>query len=342
MTPAPVAPVATVTDSVGYDDEHADVPEDGAEPTTPDPGAVAVSRPHPLDALSNEDIERQLATDPASLGSISLGRPGAGSLMNGVQLPEGEGWERVDPANAWGTQETVDFITRAIESVRARFPDSHKVYIGHISAKNGGALSPHVSHQAGRDVDLSYFYKNDSARWYARASAKNLDLPRTWAFVRAFVTETDPELILIDHSLQKLLREYALSIGENKAWVDGLFDGVPGKLRPLIIHAKGHATHLHVRFYNPIAQKTAQRAHAALEKSGIVPPPVAYLTHKVKKGETLGMLAKKYGTTIGDIKRANGLKSSLIRAKHAYRIPKKTKLAAPLPIAIPARRLPPG
>jgi penicillin-insensitive murein endopeptidase len=64
----------------------------------------------------------------------------------------------------------------------------------------------------------------------------------------------------------------------------------------------------------------------------------------VKKGETLGMLAKKYGTTVGDIKRANGLRNNLIRWKHVYRIPKKVKLeaSAPAALAIPPRRLPPS
>jgi LysM repeat protein len=348
VQPAPsvatVADPAPTMDSVGYDEEASDVPEDGAESNTSFPADIGVKRAYPLEDWTAADFEERLKTDPESLGSISLGRPGAGALLNGVQMPEGEGWSRVDPANCWGTAETVEFITKAIEKVRARFPDSHPVYIGHISAKNGGHLRPHVSHQAGRDVDLSYFYTDESARWYARATVKNLDLPRTWAFVRAFVTDTDPELILIDHSIQKLLRDYALSIGENETWVKSLFDGVPGKLRPLILHAKGHATHLHVRFFNPVAQETARRAHTALAKSKIVPPPVAYVTHRVKKGETLGMLAKKYGTTVSDIKRVNGLRSNLIRWKHEYRIPKKVKaeLATPALLAIPARRLPPS
>ncbi len=225
--------------------------------------------------------------------------------------------------------------------MRDRFPNTPSVYIGHISAKRGGALRPHISHQAGRDVDLSYFYTDASARWYARATAKNLDRPRTWTFVRVFVTETNVEMILIDHSIQKLLREYALSIGEDPEWVASLFDGVKGKLRPLILHAKGHQTHLHVRFYNPVAQETARRAHKALIKSGVVPPPIAYTTHRVKNGETLGMLARKYKVSIADIKRANGLRSNLIRAKKDYRIPKRTTITSPPRVWIPARRLPP-
>jgi len=328
-----------------YDGDDEDGPEDGAEDlvassalpaTTP-----AAPSPHPLDGWSSAAVESAVATDPEKLGSVSLGRPSAGAILNAVQLPEGEGWERIDPAHEWGTRETVEFIERAIAKVREKFPDSHPVYVGHISAKKGGPLKPHVSHQAGRDVDLSYFYSDDSARWYRRATRANLDLARTWAFVRAFVTETDVELILIDASIQKLLRQYAVGIGEDPDWVASLFDGVPGKLRPLIIHAKGHATHLHVRFFNPIAQETARRAHASLVRHHLIGAPTAFVLHKVRKGETLGMLARKYGTTVARIKEANGLRSSLIRAKRTYRIPKKGRIGVPLPVVVPPRRLPP-
>jgi len=325
--------------------QHDDEPDDGAEDVVSQPPLVeppAKAAPHPLDGWTPARIETALRDAPESLGSISLGRPSAGALFNPVQMPTGDGWSLIDPADAWGTQETVDFIIRAIQAVRARYPDSHPVYIGHISSKKGGSLRPHISHQAGRDVDLSFYYTDDSARWYRRATGANLDLPRTWALIRAFITETDVELILVDHSLQKLLREHALSIGEDPDWIASLFQGVPGKLRPLIVHAKGHATHLHVRFFNPIAQETARRAHSALVKSGRLGAPTAFTLHKVKKGETLGMLARKYGTSVRDIQRANGLKGTLIREKQTYRVPRKGKLAWPLPVRVPPRRLPPS
>jgi murein endopeptidase len=350
--PAPPAsserppPAAGPVADAQYDKDDEDAPEDGAEDLAPvgalpPPPPSGVRPPHPLDGWSSADIEHAVASDPEQLGSVSLGRPGAGAVLNAVQLPEGDGWERIDPAHEWGTRETVDFIERAIAKVREKFPDSHPVYVGHISGKKGGPLKPHVSHQAGRDVDLSYFYSDDSARWYRRATRANLDLARTWAFVRAFVTETDVELILIDASIQKLLREYAVGIGEDPDWVASLFDGVPGKLRPLILHAKGHATHVHVRFFNPVAQETAHRAHAALVRHHLIGAPTAFVLHKVKKGETLGMLARKYGVSVAKIKEANGLRSSLIRAKRTYRIPKQGRVGVPLPVVIPPRRLPP-
>ena len=55
-------------------------------------------------------------------------------------------------------------------------------------------------------------------------------------------------------------------------------------------------------------------------------------------------LAKKFGTTVEAIKRANGLKKSLIREKQVYLIPAKSSRPKPPPpkLSFPARRLPPA
>ena len=340
--PAGTEPPSSVASSPPYQAEDEAGPDDGAEgEETPPPSSVAPPRPHPLDGMSKADIARMLRDDPAGLGSISLGRPGSGALVNGVQMPKSEAWVLLDPGNTWGTSESVEFIQTAIQSVRAKYPDCPPVYIGHISSKSGGALRPHVSHQAGRDVDLSYFTSDGSASHYGHVDARNLDRARSWAFVRAFVTQTDVELILIDHSIQKLLREYALENGEDPAWISSLFEGVPGTLRPLILHAKGHDTHFHVRFYNPIAQETARRAWEPLAQSGYAKVATSFVVHRAKKGETLGMLARKYGTTVHEIQLANGLRNTRIREKQSYRIPKRGKVSAPIPVVIPPRRTPP-
>ena len=112
-------------------------------------------------------------------------------------MPTGDGWDLVDPGHAWGTRETVDNLSHCIDKVRSAFPGTGKMFIGHISAKRGGHLSPHVSHQSGRDVDVSYYYLDDSP-WYTLARATNLDRPRTWAFVKALITDSDVEYIFMD------------------------------------------------------------------------------------------------------------------------------------------------
>jgi penicillin-insensitive murein endopeptidase len=150
-------------------------------------------------------------------------------------------------------------------------------------------------------------------------------------------------LILIDRSIQTILRDEAERQGEDHAFLDALFRG-NGGIPPMIRHAPGHATHLHIRFYNPIAQETGRRLYAALlrQKKIVVGP--AFATHVARKGDTLIELAKRYGTTVRAIRRANGLKSSKIQAKKSYRIPQTGRAPpsfSPRPIAIPPRRIPP-
>ena len=273
---------------------------------------------------------------------MSVGSPNAGGLINGVQATENDLYKPVSPSGAWGTQETLDYLQRALTKVHAEQPGTPALALGDISGKNGGPSHPHVSHQSGRDVDIAYFY-NDGARWYARGTAKNLDLARNWAFVRALITETDVDLILIDHSIQVLLEEFAREHGEDPTWLAGIFRGVPGKLRPIIRHAPGHATHIHVRFFNPLAQETARRCYPFLLQAKLTSAPQSYVTHKVKKNETLGMISRKYGVPVPRLRAVNGLKSSLIREKSLIRVPVQARgPAGPGPrLRLPSRRLPP-
>jgi penicillin-insensitive murein endopeptidase len=297
---------------------------------------------HPLDGWSQAELEAALKSEPSLLGPMSVGRPNGGALVNGVPMPDGDGWKIVDPNHAWGTEETVTSLERCIRKVRETYPDAPPLQVGHISRRTGGPLRPHKSHQSGRDVDVGYYYK-DARPWFARATPQNLDAERTWAFVRALIVETDVEMILIDASLQRVLRAHAESIGEDSAWLDRVFRGTPGVEPPLIRHARGHATHIHVRFISPVAQETARRLNATLARLGKAPP--AFVMHTAKKGETLGSLARRYGTSVREIQRANGLRSTLIVAKKVYRIPQRGgAVATPVnaPVVVPPRRLPPA
>jgi penicillin-insensitive murein endopeptidase len=313
--------------------------DDGAEsPLSPGQGQLFK---HPFEGLSQQKLESQYAQKPESLGSISVGYTNGGALVNGVQMPAGDGWELVDADHAWGTRETIDYVVHSMRKVSELLPGAPRMYIGHVSARRGGHLSPHVSHQAGRDVDISYYYLPGEAHWYATARAKNLDLERTWAFVKTLITDTDIELILMDRAVQRMVRRFAVQRGEDSAWVDQIFDG-GGGLPPLIRHAKGHATHLHLRFYNPIAQETGRRLYDVLVRRQLIAPASRFVHHKVKEGETLGHLAKKYGVSPKAIQEANGMKSNLIRATQDYKIPQRGGVrGCPKLTVVPARRSPP-
>ena len=300
-------------------------------------------KPHPYVFLSAKQLEKKLRDDPKILGSISVGRTNAGALVNGVTLQESPRWQIVDRSECYGTSETVNYLTAAIDRVNEDFPEgTPALNIGDISRRSGGPLSPHTSHQSGRDVDVGFYYVGEQ-QWYQRGNGTNLDLPRTWALVRAFITETDVELIFLDRRLQRLLRAHAEKIGEDKQWLDDIFKGKNSAAGPLIRHERGHSTHLHVRFYNPVAQESGRRTYQALRNLGLIKPPVYYIKHKVRSGQTLGHLARKYRTTVKEIKRANRLRSTLIKAGRTYKIPRHGWVKnVPGVLVMPARRLPPG
>jgi penicillin-insensitive murein endopeptidase len=301
------------------------------------PPAV-VSRP--LRGKGREEIERLVKTDLASLGSMTFGSATRGGLLNAVRLPEDDRWKMVDLVNNWGTAETINYVVTAIDAVHEQFPDSPPLFIGDISARRGGYLRPHISHQSGRDIDIGYFYLNNPS-WYERATPTNLDRPRTWALVRALITLTDVHYIFIDRRVQAWLREYAESIGEDNDWLESVFHGSNNQ-PPIILHEPGHATHLHARFYNPIAEETARRCYPALLAQHQLLPSRYSVPYKAKPGDTLIGLAKRYGTTVTALMQANSLKKKALRADRVYQSPRYGPAGPSEPTPLPPRRLPPA
>ena len=80
--------------------------------------------------------------------------------------------------------------------------------------------------------------------------------------------------------------------------------------------------------------------HPMLVEAKLINPPVFTIPHVVQPGQTLGVLAKRYGTTVNAIMRANGLPSSQLRAGRTYRIPVRTPAPPSAPLAFPHRTLP--
>ena len=312
---------------------------DGAERV---PSTAKAEGSHPLDGHDQAELEQWLLEDMSKLGSISLGPPDAGALINGVRMPEGEHWTLVKANQSWGTQETIDFITAAVEKVNEQFDDAPPLYIGDISRARGGFFYPHKYHQNGRDVDLGFYY-SEPRRWYTKVWRGNLDVEKTWALVKALVTETDVELIYCDRYVIALLKEHAQAIGEDREWLDQIFrQSSAAHQRPLIRHEDGHRTHIHVRFYNPIAQESGRRLFSLLEKHEMFRQPIVFADHVVKRGETLRSIAKLYKTGRAAIRQFNKMSSDDVVVGKSYRVPYQGELE-PLegPFVAPPRKLPP-
>ncbi len=299
--------------------------------------------PASLLELSDEELLRRVEQDPASLGSLSIGQPGSAAMFNAVALPADPRWATAPSSVTWATWETIEAIGAVVGKVHEVFPGTQPIFIGDISDADGGRLKRHLSHQGGRDVDFGFYYKDGLSNWYRQGTAATLDLPRNWILLRAIITQTDVETVLLDIRIQRLLYGYALSIGEDKAWLDRVFRFPRGSAKAIVCHAVGHRTHYHVRFFNPVAQELGRRVYPMLVQLKKIKPPVFSVNHRVREGETLGHLARRYGTSVRAIQQFNGLASTQIRAGRTYRIPLKGVSAPPTkPLILPARLLPPS
>jgi LysM repeat protein len=175
-----------------------------------------------------------------------------GVLPSGVQLPDGKHYVVKHPTLAWGTGDTIRLIQTAVASYRKVWRSSPMIHIGDISKKGGGSFPPHQSHQHGRDVDIGYVLTGSAAdeTKFVSASAKNLDIARTWDLISAFLDTDKVKYIFMDHSVQKLLYEHAQSKGVSRDTLDELFQYPRSKNRGhgIIRHSNGHVNHFHVRF----------------------------------------------------------------------------------------------
>jgi murein endopeptidase len=121
---------------------------------------------------SDEAPETMLAEPIQWRRSTAVGKPTAGRLENGVQLPsEGESFFTWDPIrntapNRPWRRFATDRLLRTLMSVLAEFraanPDAPRIGIGDLSRPGGGSFGPrfgapgHASHQNGLDADVYY------------------------------------------------------------------------------------------------------------------------------------------------------------------------------------------
>jgi murein endopeptidase/LysM repeat protein len=347
--PAPETPAPAVTASAapapseaeeaeGEEDEAAEGAEgpEGEEELETAVDASPALGPVYTTEWSDESLTEMWKKQPKALGSISVGFVHSGRMVNAVQFPPGEQWIVVSPERTWATQETIDSVIRAIREVRAAHPKAPRLRVNQISSPEGGYMRPHKSHQAGRDVDLGFYYPTEEPI-RAREREKYIDLELNWALIKTLAVHTDVQMILVDKRVQRVLREYALTHGEDSKWVDSLFLGNT----PLIQHARGHRDHFHVRFFNPRAQELGWRIAPLLA----LQPDHNMMMHRVRSGDTLGAIALKYGSGVKAIQKASRMRGTFLRLGQVLSVPLHgpcTHCPVPPHVVVPPRRLPPG
>ncbi len=112
------------------------------------------------------------AVQVPKVGSLSLGRPSRGTLVNGLQLPAtGLYWVTWDPirhqvpnreGRRWGSDRLLAFLVGVLRDFHLANPSAAPVLVGDLSRPFGGLFGRaygglgHASHQNGLDVDVYY------------------------------------------------------------------------------------------------------------------------------------------------------------------------------------------
>ena len=317
------------------EDEADDEGDDGESESAQPADAIGPDIRYSAD-LSDDELRRRWQDDLASLGSISVGFADQGRLINGVRMPDDDAWTLERPSLAYGTREAIEALESAFRAVRKQFPSSAPARLSHIGAQDGGYVRPHHSHQSGRDADIGFFYKDDRMPpRYARRD-KLMDPARNWALLKALITQSDVQVILVDRGIQKVLRAYALGAGEDPDFVGRVFAGTR---HALVQHARRHKDHFHVRFYAPRSQELGRRIQPLLAQR----PEQNLVLHKVKHGQTLGHIARAYDTTVKAIQLANHMRGTFLHLGQQLRVPLRkpcTRCPLPPPVVVPPRCLP--
>lgn len=182
---------------------------------------------------------------------VSRGLANNGSLSGGIQLPPGAGYVVRNPKRSYGTALSVGHIMDAMASYAKKYPKGPRFAIGDLSVEKGGKLTPHLSHQSGRDVDISYINKSlKEFVGFSRMNASNFDVERNWHVIEYFLKTKQVQYIFVDYEIQKLLYDYAKKKGYTDAQLKPWIQYPNGKksYHAIVRHAKGHADHFHVRF----------------------------------------------------------------------------------------------
>ena len=208
-------------------------------PEAPDGDPVVVTSPpapSPTPPLPGP-VAEVLALDEGV--STSVGSPIEGHLQGAVALPtEGPGFRHNPhkrPEARHGTVELVQALIRASAVVDNALPGG-RLTINDLSLPEGGDISGHATHRSGRDVDILFYLLDEHGKPRPSKGIPldpagegtdyrdlevadddepvQLDVPRTWAFFAALVTDPKAHVhrIMIVEHLRTLLLDHARKI----------------------------------------------------------------------------------------------------------------------------------
>ena len=216
-------------------------------------------------------------------GAQSVGSPNSGRLVEGMRLRSTSHLALREGAHTWGLPALVRLLREAGEQV-GRKHSGAVVFVGDMSARNGGPIAGHNSHQSGRDVDVGFFITNSKGkpvnvkRFVAfdpdgrarEPTWARFDDARNWTLVEALLNDpAGVRYLFVSTGLRARLLAYAKRKGKSDAIIQR---AAAAMMAPK--DADLHDDHFHVRIGCPesmrgtCVEESGQRVMVASEKAG--------------------------------------------------------------------------
>lgn len=187
----------------------------------------------------------------------SVGTPSSGRLERGLRLPASLEYQSVRPKFQYGSSHTIEHLRTAIARFRRLYRYDGVVVVSDLSAAGGGPLSPHGSHQSGRDVDvwlpaLKGTYQSRHLAEDRKPRDVEINWFAAWGLVESLLATGQIQYIFLDSSLLPNLYRAGKRMGaapEHLAAIQWQPPGQPGARHDAPVrHAANHVGHFHVRF----------------------------------------------------------------------------------------------
>jgi murein endopeptidase len=195
----------------------------------------------------------ELVTWRSEPDTIARGRgtPNRGRLLDGVPLPPADKYVIMHPHRAFGTYYITSTLKTLFDAYALSHPEASPVIVGDLSYRTGRRIKPHLSHQSGRDVDITYPRHDEPKNYlkFHRIRRKNLDAERTLWLVREMIATGYIERVFMDYWVQRAVYKEAERQGAPQAWLDAVFQYPGWSGEAFLQRAKGHDDHMHVRFF---------------------------------------------------------------------------------------------
>ena len=267
--------------------------------------------------------------DETCSGSISIGTVTEGYLVKGKPLPlPGQTYE-ILPIQAqrgliYGTNELIELIIGASLEINKKFPGSI-LYLGNIGDRGGGNISWSVSHNSGRDVDLSFYMLDSKGNLAPRppdllqldkkgnsilyGENYRFDPARNWHLINYLLSHptTQVQYIFVYKPLRTMLLDYAKKEGSSEEEIN--------RAGSVLVQPRGaaaHDDHFHLRIY--CAQDDV--AGGCINKGRISEWAKLY---KDERERTIKKAGNYLADTQGDLRLVALQRLKLLIAKSAHR-----------------------